>query len=176
MGNGRTQVAECPYENGIVICREREHLRQAMCMDGSYLDQSGIRIPYQNTPELSRRARAIDIWAAMRTLGKSGIDDLISRSCLYAELFALKLEEAGFEILNEVETSQVLVSFGSNEETQEVITAVQQEGTCWVSGTNWKGRVAMRISTSSWATSPVDITKSVVAIISCARKVVLKVA
>jgi len=78
--------------------------------------------------------------------------------------------------LNEVETNQVLVSFGSDEETQEVITAVQQEGTCWVSGTNWKGRVAMRISISSWATTPADITKSVVAIISCARKVVLKAA
>jgi len=165
-----------PYDNGIVICREGEHLRKAMSMDGSYLDQSGVRIPYQYTPELSRRARATDIWAAMRTLGKGGIDDLISRSCLYAELFALKLEEAGFEILNEVETNQVLVSFGSDEETQEVITAVQQEGTCWVSGTNWKGRVAMRISISSWATAPADITKSVVAIISCARKVVLKAA
>lgn len=165
-----------PYDNGIVICREKEHLRKAMSMDGSYLDQSGVRIPYQYTPELSRRARATDIWAAMRTLGKNGIDDLISRSCLYAELFALKLEEAGFEILNEVETNQVLVSFGSDDETQEVISAVQHEGTCWVSGTNWKGRVAMRISISSWATKPADVTKSVAAMIACARKVVLNAA
>ncbi len=133
-------------------------------------------MPYQYIPELSRGVRAIDIWAAIRTLGKSGIEDLISRSCLYAELFALKLEEAGFEILNEVETNQVLVSFGSNEETHEVISAVQEEGTCWVSGTIWKGRLVMRISILSWATRPTDITKSVAAIIACARKVALKAA
>ena len=165
-----------PYDNGIVICRHQEHLRKAMSMDGSYLDQSGVRIPYQYTPELSRRARATDIWAAIRTLGKNGIDDLVSRSCLYAELFAHRLEEAGFEILNEVETNQVLVSFGSDEETSEVIKAVQQEGTCWVSGTKWKGREAMRISVSSWATRPADVTKSVAALIGCARKVILTAA
>jgi glutamate/tyrosine decarboxylase-like PLP-dependent enzyme len=161
-----------PYDNGIVICQRKEHLQKAMSMDGSYLDQSGPRIPFQYTPELSRKARATDIWAAMRTLGRSGIDDLISRSCLYAELFARKLEEAGFEILNEVETNQVLVSFGSDEDTSNVIKAIQEEGTCWVGGTNWKGRNAMRISVTSWATQPLDVTKSVTAMIDCARKVV----
>jgi len=165
-----------PYDNGIVLCRDKEHLRKAMSMDGSYLDQSGVRVPYQYTPELSRRARAVDIWAAMRTLGKSGIDDLVTRSCLYAELFAHRLQEAGFEILNEVETNQVLVSFGSDEETIDVIKAIQQEGTCWVSGTNWKGREAMRISVSSCATRPTDITKSVAAMITCAKKVILNAA
>ena len=165
-----------PYDNGIVICRHKEYLKKAMSMDGSYLDQSGTRVPYQYTPELSRRARAIDIWAAMRTLGKNGIDDLVSRSCLYAEIFAHRLEEAGFEILNEVETNQVLVSFGSDEDTMEVIKTIQQDGTCWVGGTNWKGRQAMRISVSSWATRPADITKSVTAIIACAKKVALNAA
>ncbi|HMG91769.1 MAG TPA: pyridoxal-dependent decarboxylase [Chryseolinea sp.] len=163
-----------PYDNGIIICRDKEHLRKAMSMDGSYLDQTGARIPYQYTPELSRRARATDIWAAMRTLGRNGIDDLISRSCLYAELFAHRLEEAGFEILNEVETNQVLVSFGTDTETSNVIKAIQEDGTCWVGGTTWKGRMAMRISVSSWATQPEDVTKSVNAMISCAKKVVLK--
>jgi glutamate/tyrosine decarboxylase-like PLP-dependent enzyme len=162
-----------PYDNGIVICRHKEHLKKAMSMDGSYLDQSGTRIPYQYTPELSRRARATDVWAAMRTLGKKGIDDLISRSCFYAELFAQRLEQAGFKILNEVETNQVLVSFGTDEETANVIKAIQDDGTCWVGGTTWKGRMAMRISVSSWATKPQDVNKSVEAMISCARKVVL---
>jgi aromatic-L-amino-acid decarboxylase len=162
-----------PYDNGIVICKQKEHLHKAMSMDGSYLDQSGSRIPYQHTPELSRKARATDIWAAMRTLGRSGIDDLISRSCLYAELFALRLEEAGFEVLNDVETNQVLVSFGSDEETINVIKAIQDEGTCWVGGTTWKGRQAMRISVSSWATQPKDVTTAVASMISCARKVVV---
>jgi aromatic-L-amino-acid decarboxylase len=165
-----------PYDNGIVICRHREHLQKAMSIDGSYLDQSGTRIPYQYTPELSRRARANDIWAAMRTLGKAGIDDLITRSCLYAELFAHRLEEAGFEILNDVETNQVLVSFGSDEATIDVIKAIQEDGTCWVSGTHWKGRAAMRISVSSWATRPTDITRSLTAMIASARKIVLKAA
>jgi aromatic-L-amino-acid decarboxylase len=111
----------------------------------------------------------------MRTLGRAGIDDLISRTCLYAELFAHRLEEAGFEILNDIETNQVLVSFGSDEETNQVIKAIQEDGSCWVGGTVWKGRVAMRISVSSWATTPGDVTKSVNAMIACAKKVALSV-
>ena len=135
-------------------------------MHGDYLDQSGSRIPYQYTPELSRRARAIDIWAAMRTLGREGIDELVTRTCAYAEYLALQIQKAGFRILNEVQTNQVLVSFG--EDTQQVIKEIQSDGTCWCGGTIWKGEPAMRISVSSVKTAEYDIRKSLEAILRAA--------
>jgi glutamate/tyrosine decarboxylase-like PLP-dependent enzyme len=155
-----------PYDNGMVICKEGEYLRKAMSMHGDYLDLSGDRIPYHYTPELSRRARAIDIWAAMRTLGKEGIDELVTRTCAYAEYLASELKKAGYEILNEVETNQVLVSFG--EDTQRIIQEIQAEGTCWCGGTLWKGKPAMRISVSSVKTTAHDIEKSLEAILKVA--------
>ncbi|MBX2963118.1 MAG: aspartate aminotransferase family protein [Cyclobacteriaceae bacterium] len=158
-----------PYDNGLIICRNGEHLRRAMSMSGDYLDQSGDRIPYQYTPELSRRARAIDIWAALRTLGKAGIDDLVTRTCVYAEFIADRLKQEGFEILNQVETNQVLVHFNTDDETNRVIREVQQDGTCWCSGTVWKDRVAMRISISSYKTTDLDIRKSLEAIVHVAK-------
>jgi glutamate/tyrosine decarboxylase-like PLP-dependent enzyme len=159
-----------PYDNGLVIVRNGAYLRKAMSMSGDYLDQSGDRIPYQYTPELSRRARAIDVWAALRTLGKHGIDDLVTRTCVYAEFLADQLQRAGFEVLNKVETNQVLVAFSSDEETNRIIQNVQDDGTCWCSGTIWKGRVAMRISISSYKTTDRDIRKSLEAIIRVAKR------
>jgi glutamate/tyrosine decarboxylase-like PLP-dependent enzyme len=159
-----------PYDSGLVICRDGNHLQRAMTMSGDYLDQHGDRIPYHYTPELSKRVRATDIWAAMRTLGKRGIDDLISRTCQLAEYFAAQLKKAGFEILNEVETNQVLVSFGSEERTSAVIKALQKEGTCWCGGTTWKGKSAMRISISSIKTTEDDVRRSVDAMLKIAKK------
>ncbi|MBL7844304.1 MAG: aspartate aminotransferase family protein [Cyclobacteriaceae bacterium] len=158
-----------PYDNGLVICRNGSHLIRAMSMSGDYLDQSGDRIPYQYTPELSRRARAIDVWAALRTLGKAGVDDLVTRTCAYAEFIAEQLKLAGFEILNRVETNQVLVHFNTDDETNRVVREVQQDGTCWCSGTIWKGRVAMRISISSYKTTELDIRQSLEAILRVAK-------
>jgi glutamate/tyrosine decarboxylase-like PLP-dependent enzyme len=155
-----------PYDSGLVICRNGDYLRRSMSMHGDYLDQSGDRIPYQYTPELSRRARAIDIWAAMRTLGREGIDEMVTRTCAFAEYLALHLQRAGFEILNEVQTNQVLVSFG--EDTQHIIKEIQLDGTCWCGGTIWKGQPAMRISVSSVKTSEYDIKKSLAAILKAA--------
>lgn len=159
-----------PYDSGLVICRNGNHLRKAMSMEGDYLDQSGERIPYQYTPELSRRARAIDVWAALRTLGRQGIDDLVTRTCLFAESTAAKLKDEGFDVLNEVETNQVLVSFGRDEDTHRIIREVQAEGTCWCGGTIWKGRAAMRISISSAKTTEEDIKNSLAAILKIAKK------
>jgi glutamate/tyrosine decarboxylase-like PLP-dependent enzyme len=159
-----------PYDSGLVICRNGNYLRKAMSMSGEYLDQSGERIPYQYTPELSRRARAVDVWAAMRTLGKRGIDDLITRTCIYAEYMAKKLTEAGYEILNMVETNQVLVAFGTDEETVRVMREVQTNGTCWCSGTQWKGRTAMRISVSSAKTTERDVDQTIAVILQAAKQ------
>lgn len=160
-----------PYDSGIVICRDAKQLRAAMSMTGDYLDQSGGRIPYQYTPELSRRARGIEFYAALRTLGREGIAELIDRSCAHARRFAEGLRAAGFHILNEVAINQVLVSFGSPERTQQVIAAVQAEGTCWCGGTIWRNEPAMRISVSSWATTAEDVERSIKAIVRCAKAV-----
>ncbi len=146
-----------PYDSGIVICKKPDDLRAAMSMSAGYLDQSGSRIPYQYTPELSRRARGIEIWAALKTLGVKGVDDLITRTCELAKQFSQKLKSNGINILNDVVLNQVLVSFGSDERTNEVMKALQDDGTLYCSGTIWNGHPAMRISVSSWATTEEDI-------------------
>ncbi len=159
-----------PYDSGIVFCRNGENLRAAMSMSGAYLDQSGNRIPYQYTPELSRRARAIEIWAALHSLGKNGVIELTDRLCRHAKRFAEGLSDAGFSILNDVVLNQVLVSFGNAEATNKVISEIQNEGTCWCGGTVWQGKTAMRISVQSWATTDEDVEMSLDAIIRIAKK------
>src|SRR4029079_2130292 len=116
------------------------------------------------------RARAIDTWAAIYSLGRRGIVDLIERCCFLADLFAARLEHAGFKILNNVTLNQVLVSFGDAELTNRIIKKIQDDGTCWCGGTVWKGRTAMRISVSSWMTTKEDIEKSAAAIIRIANE------
>lgn len=159
-----------PYDSGIVLCKHPNDLRTAMSMEGDYLDQSGSRIPYQFTPELSRRARAVEIWAALHSLGKKGISDLIDRTCNFAEKFADQLSKAGFKILNNVVINQVLVSFDTSEINEKIIKEIQEEGTCWVGGTKWNGKTVMRISVSSWATTDEDVQRSLEAIIRIANK------
>jgi glutamate/tyrosine decarboxylase-like PLP-dependent enzyme len=108
----------------------------------------------------------------MKSLGKSGLADLIERTCAHAQKFAVGLRDAGFEILNDVVINQVLVSFGTPEQTREVIRLVQDDGTCWCGGTVWQGKTAMRISVSSWATTEADVEKSLAAIVRIARQAV----
>jgi glutamate/tyrosine decarboxylase-like PLP-dependent enzyme len=160
-----------PYDSGIVLSSQPDDLRTAMSMEGDYLDQSGTRIPYQYTPELSRRARAVEIWAALHSLGRKGISDLIDRTCSFAQKFADALSKEGYEILNDVIINQVLVSFGSAEANEKIISEIQQEGTCWVGGSKMKGKSVMRISVSSWATTAEDVEKSLDAIIKIAKRI-----
>jgi len=122
-------------------------------------------------PDSSRRARAVELWAAMKSLGRSGLRELIERTCELAQLFTERFRAAGYEILNDVVINQALVSFGSAEKTREVIRRVQEGGTCWCGGTVWQGKTAMRISVSSWATTREDIEKSADAMIRIAREV-----
>lgn len=155
-----------PYDSGIAIVRDPNALRAAMAVTAEYLPtDSKFRNPSDYTPELSRRGRGVNVWAAMRALGTSGIEDLIERNCRQAELFARELTKAGFEILNEVVLNQVVVSFGEPAFTRRVIAALQAEGTMWAGETVWQGKTGMRISVSSWATTDEDVTKSVEAII-----------
>jgi glutamate/tyrosine decarboxylase-like PLP-dependent enzyme len=157
-----------PYDCGIVFVREAEHLRAAMTVGAAYLLAGDEREPSHYTPDMSRRARGVEIWAALRSLGRTGLADLIERSCRHAERFAEGLRAAGYEILNDVALNQVLVSFGDGETTRRVIEAIQTDGTCWCGGTVWQGRAAMRISVSSWATTEEDVERSLGAIIRIA--------
>jgi glutamate/tyrosine decarboxylase-like PLP-dependent enzyme len=159
-----------PYDSGIVFVKNPDDLRTAMSMQGAYLDQSGNRIPYQYTPELSRRARGIEIWAALKSLGRIGVADLVERTCKHAKRFAEGLSDVGYQILNDVVINQVLVSFGDAETTNKIISEIQQDGTCWCGGTVWQGKTAMRISVSSWATTNEDVEKSLEAMIRIAKK------
>lgn len=158
-----------PYDNGIAIVRDRDALRAAMAVAADYLPgETPWRNPSDYTPELSRRARGVDVWAALRTLGRAGLAGLIERCSAHARRFAGELAQGGATVLNEVVLNQVLVAFGDAATTRRVVEAVQRDGTCWCGPTVWQGRTAMRISVSSWATSDEDVTRSIAAILRCA--------
>lgn len=161
-----------PYDCGLAFVRDPHALKAAMAITAEYLPtQNDQRNPGDFTPELSRRARGVEVWAALRTLGRAGVAEMIERNCAQARRFAAELTTAGFEVLNEVVLNQVLVSFGPPETTRRVIEAIQAEGTCWAGVTVWQGRTAMRISVSSWATTDLDVTRSLAAMIRIARSV-----
>jgi glutamate/tyrosine decarboxylase-like PLP-dependent enzyme len=159
-----------PYDSAVAVVRRPDYLKAAMAMSAAYLTPGGGREPWHFAPEASRRARGVELWAAMRSLGRSGLRELIERNCLQAKTFADRLREAGFSILNDVVLNQVLVSFGSEQDTRRVIAGVQSDGTCWCGGTQWHGLAAMRISVSSWATTDEDVERSVAAMIRIARQ------
>ncbi len=159
-----------PYDSGMVYVRDGAALRSAMSAGpAAYLPSGEKGNHMEYTPEMSRRARGVDAWAALRFLGRSGVADLVERCCQLAGQFAERLRGAGFRILNDVELNQVLVSFGSDEATRTIISEVQREGTCWCGGTVWQGTAAMRISVSSWATTEADVARSAEAMIRIAR-------
>lgn len=160
-----------PYDSGLAIVRDAEVLRSAMSLQADYLPDHEGREPFDFTPESSRRARGLEIWAAIRSLGRDGVEALVERNCLHAKRFAEGLHEAGYEILNDVALNQVLVAFGDDRTTSEVIQGLQRDGTCWCGITRWRGRTAMRISVSSWATTASDVERSLAAILRVARGV-----
>jgi glutamate/tyrosine decarboxylase-like PLP-dependent enzyme len=154
-----------PYDSGLAFVRDAEQLRRAMSVSAAYLPQGEHREPAQYTPEFSRRARGVEVWAALRSLGREGLAQMIERCCRHARRFAEGLSSAGFEILNEVVLNQVLVSFGTAGQTREAIARLQKDGTCWAGETQWQGRTAMRISVSSWKTTEEDVEKSLEAMV-----------
>jgi glutamate/tyrosine decarboxylase-like PLP-dependent enzyme len=158
-----------PYDSGLAFVRDPAALKAAMAQSAAYYVAGEQREPMFYTPETSRRARGVEVWAALRSLGRAGLADLVERTCTYATAFADGLREAGYEVLSDVVLNQVLVSFGSDDVTRRVIQAVQQDGTCWCGGTVWHGRAAMRISVSSWATTEYDVQRSLAAIIRAAE-------
>lgn len=160
-----------PYDSGLAFVREAEALRAAMAVAADYLPTvTAQRNPSDYTPELSRRGRGVEVWAALRSLGRSGLADLIERNCCYAQRFAEGFDAAGYEVLNDVVLNQVLVSFGDAATTNRVIADIQADGTCWAGGTVWQGQTAMRISVSSWATTGADVERSLEVMLRIAAK------
>ena len=158
-----------PYDSGLAFIRDPESIRGALALSAAYLPRGERREPSEYTPELSRRARGVEIWAALRSLGRSGLAEMIDRTCRHATRFAEGLASHGYSILNDVAINQVLVSFGPPEVTRRVISAIQEDGTCWCGGTVWQGQTAMRISVCSWATTDEDVEKSLDAMLRCAH-------
>jgi glutamate/tyrosine decarboxylase-like PLP-dependent enzyme len=166
-----------PYDSGVVLCAHPEAHRAAMGVRAVYLiHASGAeRDEVDYTPEFSRRARSLPVYAAIRALGRSGVAALVERCCALASRFAEGLAAAdGVVVLNEVVLNQVLVRFhaadgGHDAHTRRVVERVQDDGTCWMSGTTWRGQAAMRISVSNWTTDEADVDRSVAAILRCAR-------
>jgi len=159
------------YDSGMVLVRDGAALRSAMTVSAAYLAPGTRREPMHHTPDASRRARGVELWAALKSLGRTGLRDLIERTCALARRFETGLRAAGFEVLNEVVINQVLVSFGSAEVTREVIRRIQEDGTCWCGVTEWQGKTAMRISVASWATTEEDVDRSLEAMVRIAREV-----
>jgi len=161
-----------PYDSGIAFVRDADALRAAMSITAEYLPAAGQqRNPADYTPELSRRARGVEVWAALKQLGRDGVAALVDRCSEHARRFAAGLSAAGYEVLNEIVLNQVLVSFGDPDTTLEVIARIQADGTCWCGRTVWQGHTAMRISVCGWSTSADDVDRSLAAIIRIAAQV-----
>jgi glutamate/tyrosine decarboxylase-like PLP-dependent enzyme len=157
------------YDCGIALVRDPENLRAAMAMTASYLAFGEHREPSSYGPELSRRARGVELWAGLRSLGRAGMAAIVERNSAQAHRFAEGLRSAGLKVLNDVVINQVLVSFGSAEKTLLTIDRIQKDGTCWCGSTVWQGQTAMRISVSSWATTDEDVDRSLAAMLRAAQ-------
>jgi glutamate/tyrosine decarboxylase-like PLP-dependent enzyme len=160
-----------PYDCGMAIVRDGDAVRRSMEINAAYLPSSSHNaINYCDfTPEGSRRPRGVDAWAALRSLGRQGLADLVEHHCTLASRFANAFVAAGFHVLNDVVLNQVLVSFGDAERTRRIIAAVQEDGTCWCGPTVWQGVTAMRVSVIAWSTTEADVDRSVEAILRIAR-------
>lgn len=163
-----------PYDCGIVMVRHGESHRGAMSVRAAYLEHAANaeRDNFEYVPDFSRRGRSIPVYATLRHLGRAGVAELIDRCCDQARLFADLLGRAtGVEVLNDVVLNQVLVRFGDSDElTREVVKRVQEQGTCWLGGTTWQGKAAMRLSLSNWSTTEEDIVRSADAILAAYRE------
>lgn len=155
-----------PYDNGIAICRDRHALAGALQADGAYLQFSQNRDGMLYTPEMSRRARSIELWALLKSLGRSGIDRLIRQLCQRARQFASELDKRGFRILNDVVFNQVLVACDTPELTVRTLQAIQAGRVCYCGGSQWHGEPVIRISVCSWRTTPADVRRSAQAFVA----------
>ena len=163
-----------PYDSGIVLCNDKEALTYALHASGSYIAYSENRDGMLYTPEMSRRARAVELWAALKYLGKAGVDELVFGLHSRAVQIARELEAEKFQILNDVVFNQVIVCCENDEITDQTMRYIQDSGECWVGGAVWDGKKIIRISICSWATTEQDISRSVRAFVTARKKAVKK--
>jgi glutamate/tyrosine decarboxylase-like PLP-dependent enzyme len=164
------KTLNAPYDCGIVLCRHPEATVAAMQNTGAYIVYSDKRDGMLYTPEMSRRARGVELWATLKALGRSGAAELVEGLCERAAQAARQLREAGFRVLNEVVFNQVLVACDTPEWTQATLQALQASGECWCGGSTWQGQGAIRMSVCSWATTPQDIDRTVAAFVAAREK------
>lgn len=165
------KTLNAPYDCGIILCKNKEALTMAMQASGSYMHyNSEKRDGMFFTPEMSRRARAIELWATLKYLGRSGVEEIVDGLCDRAQQFQEQLSTAGFNILNEVVFNQILVSCNTAEETNETLKNIQESGECWCGGSTWNDEPVIRISVCSWATTEKDIDRSVAAFVKAREK------
>ena len=164
------KTLNAPYDCGIILCKNREALAMAMQANGSYIHYGEKRDGMFFTPEMSRRARAIELWATLKYLGRKGVEEIVDGLCDRAQQFSEQLSTAGFNILNEVVFNQILVSCDTVEETNKTLKNIQESGECWCGGAIWNGEPVIRISVCSWATTVKDIDHSVAAFIKAREK------
>jgi glutamate/tyrosine decarboxylase-like PLP-dependent enzyme len=157
-----------PYDCGIALVRHPNALRAAMSLSGDYLMLGG-RDAIELTLDNSRRARGVDAWAALKSLGRQGLAEMIDRNCDQAQWLADELRSAGIEVLNDVVLNQVVVAFGDDAKTKRAVAKLQEAGQCWCGGTRWHGRECMRVSISSWATTGEDMSVTLGAIRAAAH-------
>ncbi|MFD7974841.1 pyridoxal phosphate-dependent decarboxylase family protein [Streptomyces sp. NPDC059071] len=154
-----------PYDCGLAIVRDPSAVRAAMGERGDYLLQHEHGDPIDKVPELSRRGRAFTVWAALRSLGRSGVADLVERLCRHAAAFATGIAGVdGATVLNDVVFTQVCAAFGGDDRTDRVLARLLDDGTAWISGSTWHGRRVMRISVSNWSTTDDDVRRTLDAI------------
>ena len=164
-----------PMDCGLAICRDPEAVRRVMSTDAAYIRTSAALAPKDITPEFGRRARGVEVWASLHSLGRAGVRDLIERCCAHARRFAEGLEAMGFEVLNDVVLNQVVATIGGPGDAGKVMAEVQAGGECWFGPTHWQGRDAIRISVASWRTTEADVERSLAAIEKAVRDVVARV-
>ncbi|MEO0559176.1 MAG: aminotransferase class V-fold PLP-dependent enzyme [Bacteroidota bacterium] len=159
-----------PQDSAVYMCRHPEAVASVFDVTATYLVRSSQRQPNTLTPELSRRARGVEFWAALARLGRSGVADIIERTCAHARQFAKELRAGGYEILNEVVLNQVVFGLPTEAATREALSRIQEGGVTWLGPTTWKGRYAMRISVSSAATTVDDVEQSIAAIVAAGHR------
>lgn len=160
------KTLNAPYDNGIVFCRDRDALVNAMRASAAYVEYGENRDEMLYVPDMSRRARAVDLWATLMSLGRSGAAALVEELHSMAKLFARLLSREGFTILNDVVFNQVLAACATPELTQATLSRIQASGECWCGGTTWNGAPAIRISVCSYATAGDDVERSVRAFVA----------
>jgi len=159
-----------PYDCGIVLCRDSRALVSALQAADSYILYGEHRDGMLYTPEMSRRARAVELWATLKALGRCGVEALVGRLCEHALRFEAQLRACGFRILNDVVFNQVLVACERPDLTKATLRYVQESGECWCGGAVWEGEPVIRISVCSWATTTADVDRSVAAFVDARER------